>query len=89
MSEPKNQEFLIPVSQAMVDEMAARFSVQKTVTTGQTVIDSGVVAREVEVSENEMILEILKIGNEVEALRVRKIGEKHVRFWKTTPRTTD
>jgi hypothetical protein len=96
MSELPNQEFRIPSWQATASEASvsaptsagASLTVQKTVITGKTVINPELMPREVMQSENEMILEILKIGNEVEALRVRKIGEKYVEFRKTTTRTT-
>ncbi|MCL2001837.1 hypothetical protein FWG76_00320 [Candidatus Saccharibacteria bacterium] len=77
-------EFQIPNWQATSAEPTAAFAVQKTAISGKTVIMPGQATREAVVSENDMILEILRIGNEVEALRVKKIGEKHVWFSKTT-----
>ena len=72
MEKKLNQEFQIPQWRATSEEPGATFTVQ----------------REAELAENEMILEILRIGNEIEMMRVQKIGEKHVRFWKAATRTT-
>jgi hypothetical protein len=82
-----NAEFQIPKWLGNGAEESANFAVRKSVITGKTQILDNKVWREAESTENEMILEILRIGNEVEALRAKKIGEKHVRFWKTTTRT--
>lgn len=75
----KNTEFHIPEWKTTSAEAGAVVAMQRSVKTE---------TREATQSENEMILEILKIGNEIEALRTRKIGEKYVEFRKTTTRTT-
>ena len=79
----KNAEFQIPKWLANSAEESANFAVRKTVITGTTKI-----SYEVDQSENEMILEILRIGNEIETMRAQKAGGRNVRFWKTTSRTT-
>ncbi|MCL2371471.1 hypothetical protein FWC63_01870 [Candidatus Saccharibacteria bacterium] len=83
----KNAEFQIPQWLGSGASESATFAVQQTKMTSTTMITGSKIAREAEITENEMIMEILHIGNEIEALRVQKIGERNVRFWKTTTRT--
>jgi len=83
-----NADFQIPLWLGSGAQESATFAVQQKVVTGKTMIEGSKIAREATISENEMIMELLRIGNEIEGLRARKIGETHVQFWKTTTRTT-
>jgi hypothetical protein len=83
-----NADFQIPLWLGSGAQESATFAVQHKVITGTTMIAGSKLSREAEITENEMIMELLRIGNEIEGLRARKIGERYVRFWKTTTRTT-
>ncbi|MDR0980118.1 MAG: hypothetical protein LBM12_03155 [Candidatus Nomurabacteria bacterium] len=89
MDSAKNQEFQIPRWQATADfavaglasgAMMADFGVQG----GANLAASG--KSEAERPENELILELLRIGNEIETMRMQKIGASYVEFYKTTTR---